>query len=136
LKWWDGDRKRDQSCSPQSFCSFLAFYADVHHVQTIETATMISGASAETLVDPTEARSEARRCFGRSDRSRLVPRKDITPGQRGVMVRNADPCLPRGLRGMAVPDVTAGDEMHLDAADAGLDHSADGEQSPDYRGRR
>jgi hypothetical protein len=56
LKWWDGDRKRDQSCSQQSSCSFLACCMNVHYVQTIETATMISRASAEALVDQTEAR--------------------------------------------------------------------------------
>jgi hypothetical protein len=39
--------------------------------------------------DDTDARKEARRCVGRSDRSRLVTRNDITPGQRVLMVRNA-----------------------------------------------
>jgi len=34
-------------------------------------------------------KSVAERCIGRSDRSRLIPGDDITPDERGVIVRNA-----------------------------------------------
>ena len=34
------------------------------------------------------------------------------------------------IRGVIVPDATAGDEMHLDVADAGLDDSRHGSGAP------
>ena len=37
-------------------------------------------------VDPTDARKATVRCFGRSDRSRLISRDEITPDKCGVMV--------------------------------------------------
>jgi hypothetical protein len=43
----------------------------------------------DASVDPTEARNDILSCFGRSHRSRLIPGDDITPDERGVMVRNA-----------------------------------------------
>jgi hypothetical protein len=39
-------------------------------------------------VDHTEARNDILGCFGRSDRSELIPGDDITPDERGVMMRN------------------------------------------------
>jgi hypothetical protein len=51
----------------------------------IEPQKSFSGAS----VDPTDARNDILGCFGRSHRSGLVPRDDITPDERGVMVRKA-----------------------------------------------
>ena len=57
LEWWDGVRKRDQSCSQQSACSFLACCMNMHHVQKIEIAAMVSQVSIVTLVDPTDART-------------------------------------------------------------------------------
>ena len=43
----------------------------------------------DASVDPTDARKATVRRFGRSDRSRLIPRHEITPDERGVMVRDA-----------------------------------------------
>ena len=47
--------------------------------------------SADTSVDHTSItpkRNDFVGCFGRSDRSRLVPGDDITSDKRGAMVRN------------------------------------------------
>ena len=53
----------------------------------------------DASVDPTEARKATVRRFGRSHRSRLVLRDDITADERGAMVRNglsAGPALVLG----------------------------------------
>jgi hypothetical protein len=41
------------------------------------------GCFSDASVDPTDARKATVRRFGRSDRSRLVARADITPDERG-----------------------------------------------------
>jgi hypothetical protein len=40
-------------------------------------------------VEPTEARNDILGCFGRADRSRLRSGDGITPGERGIKVRDA-----------------------------------------------
>jgi hypothetical protein len=43
-----------------------------------------AGRLADASVDPTEARNDILGCFGRSDRSRLIPRDGILPTSAGL----------------------------------------------------
>jgi hypothetical protein len=68
---------------------------------------------ADASVDPTDARKDIVVCFGRSDRSRLVPRNDITADERGAMVRNRLGSGPPLLQGTESGEESAVDVVPL-----------------------
>jgi len=74
-------------------------------VRAHRAPNLLRGCVGRSHVDHTEARNDFVGCFGRSDRSRLVPRDDITAVERGAMVRNG---LSEGRAVVLGPETDSG----------------------------